>query len=151
MEESPFEKYQSKTVCLYVEPILDTYNQTYVSTLTLNAMPDGPISKMVKVYNTPNLSPFQTFTNTINSPNNCTYILMKYPNANKSISTNWMLEEDIPAVFSYLQENNYTIDTSLTKLMHHSLGNISQTKRTGNRKMVCILFYDKHINVSKPK
>lgn len=69
---------------------------------------------------------------------------MKYPNANKSISTNWMLEEDIPAVFSYLQDNNYKIDTSLTKLMHHSLGNISQTKQTGNRRMVCILFYNKH-------
>lgn len=140
MEESPFEKYQSKTVCLYIEPILDTYNQTYVSALTLNAMPDGPISKMVKVYNTPNLSPFHT----INSPNNCTYILMKYPNANKSISKNWMLEEDIPAVFSYLQENNYKIDTSLTKLIHHSqihLGNISQTKRTGNRRMVCMFSF----------
>ena len=144
MEESPFEKYQSKTVTLYVEPILDTHNQTYVSALTLNAMPDGPLSKVVRIFNTPNLSPFQTFTNTIQSPNNCTYILMKHPNGNKAISTNWMLEEDIPAVFSYLQANHYTIDTSLTKLIHHSqinLGNISQIKRTGNRRMVCILSF----------
>ena len=147
MEESPFEKYQSKTVTLYVEPILDTHNQTYVSALTLNAMPDGPISKVVRIFNTPNLSPFQTFTNTIQSPNNCTYIIMKHPNANKAISTNWMLEEDIPTVFSFLQDNHYTIDTSLTKLIHHSqvnLGGISQIKRTGNRRMVCILFYNKH-------
>jgi hypothetical protein len=144
MEESPFEKYQSKTVILYAEPLLDTHNQTYVSALTLNAMPDGPLSKAIRIFNTPNLSPFQTFTNTIQSPNNCTYILMKYPNANKAISTNWMLEEDIPAVFSYLQANNYTIDTSLTKLMNHSqinLGGISQIKRTGNRRMVCMLSF----------
>ena len=144
MEESPFEKYQSKTVTLYVEPILDTHNQTYVSALTLNAMPDGPISKVVRIFNTPNLSPFQTFTNTIQSPNNCTYIIMKQPNANKAISTNWMLEEDIPTVFSFLQDNHYTIDTSLTKLIHHSqvnLGGISQIKRTGNRRMVCMFSY----------
>lgn len=65
---------------------------------------------------------------------------MKYPNGNKSISTNWMLEEDIPSVFSFLQANNYTINTSLTKLMNHSkvnLGSISQ----GNRRMVCIFSF----------
>lgn len=136
-EESPFEKYQSKTVVLYVEPLLDTYNQMYISALTLNAMPDGPLSKLIKVYNAPKLSPFH-------SPNNCTYVIMKYPNGNKSISTNWMLEEDIPSVFSYLQANNYNIDTSLTKLMNHSqvnLGGISQIKRTGNRRMVCMLSF----------
>lgn len=144
MEESPFEKYQSKTVILYVEPLLDTYNQTYVSALTVNTMPDGPLSKVIRVFNTPNLSPFQTFTNTINRGDNCTYILMKYPNGNKGISKNWMLEEDIPAVFSFLQENNYKIDTSLTKLMNHSqvnLGGVSQLKRTGNRKMVCMFTF----------
>lgn len=148
MEESPFEKYQSKTVILYVEPLLDTYNQTYVSVLTLNAMPDGPLSKAVRIFNTPKLSPFQTFTNTISSPDNCTYILMKYPNSNKTISTNWMLEEDIPSVFSFLQSNNYTIDTSLTKLMNHSqvnLGGISQIKRTGNRRMVCMFSFPSQI------
>ena len=144
MEESPFEKYQHKTVLLYVEPLLDTYNKTYVSALTLNAMPDGPLSKVVRIVNSPKLSPFQTFTNTINSPNNCTYIIMKYPNANKAISTNWMLPEDIPTVFSYLQENNYNIETSLTKLMNHSqvnLGGVSQLKQTGNRRMVCMFSY----------
>ena len=148
MEESPFEKYQSKTVILYVEPLLDTYNQTYVSALTLNAMPDGPLSKTVKIYNTPKLSPFQTFTNTISSYDNCTYILMKYPKGNKSISTNWMLSEDIPAVFSFLQANNYNIDTSLTKLMNHSqvnLGGVSQIKRTGNRRMVCMFSFPNSI------
>lgn len=148
MEESPFEKYQSKTVILYVEPLLDTYNKTYVSALTLNTMPDGPLSNTVRIYNTPNLSPFQTFTNTINSPDNCTYILMKYPKGNKSISKNWMLSEDIPTVFSYLQSNNYNIDTSLTKLMNHSqvnLGGVSQIKRTGNRRMVCMFSFPKQI------
>jgi hypothetical protein len=148
MEESPFEKYQSKTVILYVEPLLDTYNQTYVSALTLNAMPDGPLSKTVKIYNTSKLSPFQTFTNTISSSDNCTYILMKHPKGNKNISTNWMLSEDIPAVFSFLQENNYNIDTSLTKLMNHSqvnLGGVSQIKRTGNRRMVCMFSFPKQL------
>jgi len=140
MEESPFEKYQSKTVVLYIEPILDSYNQTYVSALTLNSMPDGPLHKMVKVYNTPKLSPFQTFTNTINSLDNCTYIIMKYPNGNRGISKNWMLEEDISTIFSYLQDNNYIIDTSLTKLIRHSTGGVS-IKQTGNRRIVCMFSF----------
>lgn len=137
MEESPFEKYKHKTVILYVEPLLDTYNKTYVSTLTVNTMPDGPFSKVIRIYNKPNLSPFQTFTNSIDRSDNCTYIIMKYPNGNKGISTNWMLEEDIPAVFSFLQENNYKIDTSLTKLMNHSQVNLGG----GKRRMVCMFTF----------
>jgi len=144
MEESPFEKYQKKTAVLYVEPLLDTYNKTYVSALTVNIIPDGPIKQMVRVFNTPTLSPFQTFTNSIHNGDNCTFIIMKYPNGNKGISKNWMLEEDIPTIFSYLQQNNYSIDTSLTKLINHSqvnLGGVSQIKRTGNRRMVCMFSF----------
>ena len=135
MEESPFEKYQSKTIILYVEPILDTYNQTYVSALTLSSIPDGPLHKMVRVYNTRKLSLFHT-----THRDNCTYIIMKYPNGNRGISKNWMLEEDISTIFSYLQDNNYTIDTSLTKLIRHSTGGVS-IKQTGNRRIVCMFSF----------
>ena len=145
MEESPFEKYQHKTVMLYVEPLLDTYNKTYVSALTLNTMPEGPLQELVRVYNTPKLSTFQTFTNTICNPDNCTYIIMKYPKSNKSMSTNWMLSEDIPAVFSYLQANHYTIDISLTKLINRSTDgySVSQLKQSGNRRVVCMFSFSK--------
>jgi hypothetical protein len=146
MEESPFEKYQHKTVILYVEPLLDSYNKIYVSTLTFNTMPEGPISKMVKRYNNPSLSPFQTFSNNITNLNGCTYILMKYPNSNISNSKNWMTADDIPTVFSFLHANEYKIDISLTKLMNHSqvnLGGISDTKITGDRRMVCLFSFPK--------
>lgn len=144
MEESPFEKYQHKTVVLYVEPLLDTFNKTYISALTLNAMPEGPIANMVRLYNSPNLSPFQTFTNVSYNSNNCTYIIMKYPNGNKSNSKNWMTSDDIPAVFSFLEANNYKINISLSKLINHSqvnLGGVSQTKQSGNRRMVCMFSF----------
>ena len=142
MEESHFEKYQHKTVMLYVEPLLDTYNKTYVSALTLNTMPEGPLQELVKVYNTPKLSTFQTFTNTINRSDNCTYIIMKYPNGNKAISTNWMLSDDISAVFSYLQANDYNIDISLTKLINRSKDGYSVCQ-TGNRRVVCMFSFSK--------
>lgn len=138
MEESPFEKYQSKTVILYLEPLLDTYNQTYVSALTLNTMPDGPLSKAVRIFNTPNLSPFQ-------NTGNYTYILMKYPKGNKGISTNWMLSEDIPTVFSFLQSNNYIIDISLTKLMNDSQVNLGGGGVSVTKRMVCMFSFPRQI------
>jgi len=141
MEESPFEKYQHKTVVLYVEPLLDTYNKTYISALTFNAMPEGPIANLVRLYNSPNLSPFQTFTNVSYNSNNCTYIIMKYPNGNKSNSKNWMTSDDIPAVFSFLEANNYKINFSLSKLINHSQVNLGGVKHSGNRRMVCMFSF----------
>jgi hypothetical protein len=148
--ESPFDKYQNKTVILYLEPLLDSYHQTYINALTMNVKPDGPIANMVKPYNAPALSPFQTFTNNITTPfQNCTYVLTRYPNQNSNNSNrickqNWMTAEDIPAVLSYLQDNQYHVETSLTKLIQRSdinLGGVSDTKISGNRRMICMFSY----------
>jgi hypothetical protein len=140
--ESPFEK-QNNLITLYLEPVLDPYQNTYINVLTLSGIPNGPLSKMTRQINTPKLSPFQT-SSTIMSPfPNCMYMLTRYPNKSISITNNWMLEDDIPSVFSYLQSNNYTIETSLTKLMtkNNYTSNNSQTRFSGNRKTICIFSY----------
>lgn len=148
--ESPFDKYQNKTVILYLEPLLDSYQQTYINALTMNVKPEGPIANMVKSYNAPSLSPFQTYNNSITTPfQNCTYVLNRYPNQNSNNSNriykhNWMTAEDIPAVLSYLQDNQYRVETSLTKLVQHShinLGGVSDIKLSGNRRMICMFSY----------
>ena len=140
--ESPFET-QNNLTTLYLEPVLDPYHNTYINVLTLSGIPKGPLSKMTRQINSPKLSPFQT-SSTIMSPfPNCMYILTRYPNKTISISNNWMVEDDIPSVFSYLQSNSYMIETSLTKLMtkNNITSNNSQKRFSGNRKTICIFSY----------
>jgi hypothetical protein len=49
----------AKTVALFSEPYLDTYNQCYKNIITLNLPPQGPLANIVrKVQFTP-LSPFK--------------------------------------------------------------------------------------------
>lgn len=109
-------------IILYSEPILDQYQNTYLNILTLSGIPKGPLSNMTKRIKVPKLSPFQTF-----SPNNCIYALYRYPNQ-------LMYENDIPYIFSYLQNHNYKIETILNNInLNHS-----QQK---NCKQICIFSY----------
>jgi len=138
--ESPFET-QNNMIILYLEPILDPYQNTYLNVLTLSGIPNGPLSKITRQINTPKLSPFQTSSNIMSPFPTCMYILMRYPN--KTMTNNWMFEDDIPSVFSYLQQNNYTIETSLTKLMtkNNITSNNAQTRFSGNRKTIFMFSY----------
>jgi hypothetical protein len=45
-----------------------------------------------------------------------------------------MYEEDIPAIFAYLQQNGYVIDKNLTKLY--------QNKTPKPRDVICIFTYN---------
>jgi hypothetical protein len=131
------------TTILYLEPVLDTYKNIYLNVLTLSEMPKGSLSKMTKQIKAPKLSSFQTFSNTIQSPfPNCMYILTRYPNSSNKNNDFWMLEEDIPYVFSYLQNNNYKIETELTKIMTKNNNTSTSIKRySGNRKIICVFSY----------
>lgn len=109
-------------IILYSEPILDQNQNIYLNVLTLSGKPKGPLSNMTKRIKVPNLSPFQSF-----SPNNCIYALRRYPNQ-------WMYEDDIPYIFSYLQNNNYKILNNINININHS---------QKNRKQICIFSYQK--------
>ena len=156
--ESPF---YSQTQCntngtciftLFVEPILDSYTQTYLNVITLSNMPLGPLSEMVKMISLQKLSPFMEIGTNSGILNNglglgCTYVLMKYPvkggGVPKSID-GYMRPDDIPALFSYLSSNGYTIDNNLTSMMNKSrvlIGGVSDTRFSGDRKMICMVSY----------
>ena len=56
-----------------------------------------------------------------------------------------MTKEDIPDLFSYLIQNGYVIDTSLTKMMNQSAisyGGPSSTRLSGNRSLICMVRYE---------
>jgi hypothetical protein len=117
----------SNIIILYSEPILDQYQNIYLNILTLSGIPKGPLLNMTKRIKVPNLSPFQTFSSSSNNPfPNCIYALQQYPNQ-------WMYEDDLPYIFSYLQNHNYKIET---------IHNININHSQKNRKQICIFSYN---------
>lgn len=146
--ESPFTNTNTKTFILYLEPYLNTYYKAYQNIITLNSMPFGPISNMVTTLSTPKLSTFQTVSDFNNNPFNCTHVLLRYPvNSGKNplkCSDYFLGADDIPSVFSYLVENRYKIDTDVTKMLYKSpvtIGGVSDSRLSGNRKMIAIISY----------
>jgi hypothetical protein len=77
----------------------------------------------------------------------CTLAIGKY--ITKPVMNNtdtFMTAEDIPALFSYLETNGYTIDRTLTHMLIDSkinlvIGSVSNCRYSGNRQMVCMFSY----------
>jgi hypothetical protein len=149
--ESPFAK--SNTIVFYLEPILNTYYKSYQNIITLNTMPPGPLANLVSYMSAPKLSAYQqfgVFSSPTAAPGNCVHVLLRYPkngvNQRPSFKNvdYFMTAEDIPSVLSYLVENGYTIESDLSKILHRSnigFGGVSQSRLSGNRKMICIASY----------
>lgn len=148
---SPFSS-ANKMCTLYLEPVLHPFFQSYLQVITLSSIPSGPLADLVDVVHFPKLSPFQQigrfaspFAGRINS---CVYVLLRYPKGSVSASMkhvdSLMTADDIPSVLSYLTENGYTIDTSLTHMLFDSevsIGGVSTQRHSGNRKMICMFKY----------
>jgi hypothetical protein len=152
--ESPFASANSGFT-LYLEPVLNTYYKTYQNIITVNIIPNGPLESMVSAISTSKLSPFQqpgSFSlPIIGRGHNCTFVLLRYPKAqcgggrpsfkNKDY---FMGADDIQSVISYLQNNGYTIDTDITRMLHKSriiVGGVSETRLSGDRRMICMARY----------
>jgi hypothetical protein len=147
--ESPFypstSAINSGSFALYLEPILDSYSQTYQQIITLSCMPLGPLASMVKTMSLPKLSPFASYTNT-RSEFECSYILLRYPNgfSNPKKKYDYMYSHDIPAVFSYLKNNGYIIDNSVTKMMNGSrvlVGNGCCFSGSNDKRLICFVSF----------
>jgi len=144
--ESPFypnSNNTSSTFTLFLEPVLDSFSQKYIQIITLSCMPPGPLASLVKIMSFPKLSQF-TYS-FYNSNFGCSYVLTRYPNvSNTSKESTYMYSDDIPAVFSYLVINGYTIDKSFTKMMNGSrvlVGGVSNTRFSSDRRMICFVSY----------
>ena len=151
MMESPFSS--SRTNVMYLEPLLNSYYQTYQNVITFSQCPVGPIKDMVTTVNPPKLSPFQTASPFFNPGygrasgvgySGCVHVLMRYPcrgcSATPKNTDAYMGADDIPSVLSYLMENGYKVDTSMTKMLQNSdinIGGPADTRLSGRRKMIC--------------
>ena len=117
---------ENNTIIMSLEPILEPYQNVYLKVITLSGKPTGPLANITRQIHFPKLSPFQTFSITSNPNPDCFYVLAKYQYTNND----WMVEEDIPKVLSYLQNHNYQIETFLTE--------ISQKR---NHKVICVFSF----------
>ena len=147
---SPFDSnVPNRSIVMYLEPILNSFYQTYQNVITLSAVPQGPLQSMVSPFHPPKLSPFQEVSPFSRGGFNCVYVLWRYPSGSNSRSgkntDNFMTADDIPSVFSYLAANGYTIDTSLTKMLAQSrvdVGGPATSRLSGDRKMVCMFTWN---------
>ena len=147
-EDSPFSTCSS--FVLYLEPIYNSFAQTYQNVITLNYKPHGPLSNMITSIQLPKLSPFQE-PGPMFDMNTCTYVLLRYPVSKVGsgygiFKNNYALmgADDIPSVFGYLQNNGYKIDTSTTTMLQDGrvlIGGVSDRRYSGNRRMIAMVQY----------
>ena len=146
--DSPFSDCSS--FVLYLEPIYNSFYQTYQNVITLNCNPPGPLNNMVTRVNLPKLSPFQE-PGPMFDMNTCTYVLLRYPvskigTGNTALKNNHALmgADDIVSVFGYLQKNGYKIDSSTTSMLQDGrvlIGGVSDKRYSGNRRMIAMIHY----------
>ena len=145
----------SGSFVLYLEPILNSYYQSYQNIITVSTMPPGPLSRLVSKIDMPKLSPYQqaaAYASPFYNGCNCVNALMRYPcdgygGNGSGVFKNadaFMGSDDIPAVFSYLMNNGYTVDTSISKMLFQSramVGGVSDRRLSGDRKMIAMITY----------
>lgn len=125
----------AKTVSLFSQSYLDKYNQCYKNIVVTNLIPTGPLANIVKFINFPPLSEFKT-NNCCSPLKQCGYALLSFKNCYRE---QLMLVDEIPDLISYLVSNNYTIDTSITKMFNQS--DIRFNTNLGNR-LICFITYN---------
>lgn len=132
--------YQSKTVSLFSQPYLDTYNQCYKNIVVVNLMPMGPLADIVRMTNFPPLSEFKT-QGPCSPLKQCGYALMSLGEGGCACKCgqDFMVVDEIPDLISYLVGNGYTVDTSITKMFNQS--EIRFDTNLGN-KLICFITYN---------
>lgn len=131
----------SKTISLFSQPYLDTYNKCYKNIVVCNLKPVGPLADLVRIAKFPPLSQFKQGTPC--SPiKQCGWVLMSLDGCNTGcgkFGEDLMVVDEIPNLVSFLAMNGYTVDTSITKMFNTS--DIRFDTNTGN-KLICFITYN---------
>jgi hypothetical protein len=131
----------SKTVSLFSQPYLDTYNQCYKNIVVINLYPQGPLAQLVRFVKFPRLSEFKEST-PCSRIKDCGFAIMSLDSCSTGCSkfgSDLMVVDEVPNLISYLSSNNYTIDTSITKMFNSS--DIRFDTNIGN-KLICFVTYN---------
>jgi len=132
---------ESKTVSLFSQPFLDTYNQCYKNIIVLNLKPQGPLADLTTFIKFHPLSEFKQ-PGPCSHIKNCGYALLSLgtcSNGCGKFGSDLMVVDEVPSLISYLVTNGYTVDTSITKMFNES--DIRFDTNTGN-KLICFITYN---------
>ena len=133
---------EAKTVSLFSQPYLDTYNQCYKNIVVVNLLPQGPLRDIVRRVNFPPLSEFKQPGPCSPPLKLCGYALTSLGGCNMGCGKNGenlMVVDEVPDLISYLVSNGYKVDTSITKMLNTS--EIRFDANTGN-KLICVITYN---------
>jgi hypothetical protein len=133
----PKKPVDSKTVSLFSQPFLDTYNQCYKNIVVVNLPPKGPLADLVRFIKFPPLSEFKQ-PGPCSPLKQCGYALMSLRGCNMGCD-DLMIVDEVPDLISYLVSNGYSVDTSITKMFN--TGDIRFDTNTGN-KLICFVTYN---------
>jgi hypothetical protein len=128
---------QAKTVSLFSQPFLDTYNKCYKNIVVINLLPQGPLADLVRFTKFPLLSEFKTH-GPCSPIKQCGYALMSLGGCNMGCE-DLMVVDEVPNLISFLVSNGYSVDTSITKMFNQS--EIRFDTNTGN-KLICFITYN---------
>jgi len=128
----------AKTVTLFSQPFLDTYNQCYKNIVTINLMPQGPLAQMVRRVQFPPLSQFKQ-PGPCSRINNCGLALVAINGLCNKNCSNLMVVDEVPNLLTFLLSNGYTINTSITKMLNTS--DIRFETENAN-KIICVVTYN---------
>jgi hypothetical protein len=129
---------EAKTVSLFSQPYLDSYNQCYKNIVVINLTPQGPLADLVRRVKFAPLSEFK-------QPGPCTPLkqcglaLMSLGGCNTGCKEDLMVVDEVPDLISFLVSNGYSVDTSVTKMFNQS--EIRFDENTGN-KLICFVTYN---------
>ena len=127
----------SKTISLFSQPYLDTYNQCYKNIVVVNLKPQGPLADLVRFVKFPPLSEFKQ-PGPCSPLKDCGYAIMSLDGCNSGCG-DLMVVDEVPNLISYLVSNGYSVDTSITKMFNNS--DIRFDTNTGN-KLICFITYN---------
>jgi hypothetical protein len=130
----------SKSVSLFSQPYLDTYNQCYKNIVVTNLMPQGPLAEIVKFVNFPPLSEFKQ-PGPCSPLKQCGLALMSLSGCyvGCKFGSDLMVVDEVPTLISFLLSNGYTVDTGITKMLNDS--DIRFDTNMGN-KLICLITYN---------
>jgi len=131
----------AKTVSLFSQPYLDTYNQCYKNIIVVNLKPQGPLGELVRFVKFPPLSEFKQ-PGPCSPLKDCGFAIMSLGNCNTGcgkFGSDLMVVDEVPNLISFLVSNGYSIDTSITKMFNDS--DIRFDASTGN-KLICFVTYN---------
>jgi hypothetical protein len=131
----------AKTVSLFSQPYLDTYNQCYKNIVVINLKPQGPLGDLVRFVKFPPLSEFKQ-PGPCSPLRDCGYALISLDGCSgccKAGGSDLMVVDEVPNLISYLVSNGYSVDTSITKMFNNS--DIRFDTNTGN-KLICFITYN---------